>query len=103
MRVTYKKTGGFANLKVTAEVDSDQLPEAQAQKMKELVDRADLFNQPSKPSAKPTPDQFQYEITVDDGGKSHSFVTNESAASDSLRELIDWVNGVADRRKSGAG
>jgi hypothetical protein len=103
MRVSLKRTGGIANLKVSAEVDSEQLSAAQAQKMKDLVGRADLFNQPAKPSVRPTPDQFQYEITVEDGGKTRSFVTNESAASGALRDLIDWVSEAASRQKGGNG
>ena len=103
MRLKLRKTGGIAGLKVNEEVDSEKLPEAQAKKMKEMVARTDLFNQPSKPTGKSTPDQFQYEISVDDGGKTHSFVTNESSASDDLLDLIDWVNGAARAQKSGSG
>jgi len=91
MRVSCKKTGGIAGLKVSAEVDSEQLSPAQAQKMKDLVEQANLFNQPSKPGGKSMPDQFQYEISVEDQGKTHSFVTNDASASDELLELVDWL------------
>src|SRR5262249_37778843 len=103
MRVSCKKTGGIAGLKVSAEVDSEQLPAAQAQEMKDLVDRAHLFDQPSKPGGKSMPDQYQYEITVEDQGKTHSFVTNDAAASDELLELVDWLIGAARKQKGGKG
>jgi hypothetical protein len=91
MRVSCKKTGGVAGLKISAEVDSEQLSPAQAHKMKELVERAKLFDQPPKPGGKSMPDQFQYEITVEDQGKKHSFVTNDAAASEDVLDLVDWL------------
>lgn len=102
MRVSCKKTGGIAGLKVSAEVDSEQLSAEQAQKMKDLVEQANLFDQPSKPGGKSMPDQFQYEITVEDQGKSHSFVTNDAAASDELLELADWLIAASKRKGSGS-
>ena len=95
MRVYCKKTGGIAGLKISAEVDSKQLSPAEAQEMEVLVERARLFDQPAKPGVAATPDQFQYEITVEDQGMKHSFVTNDTAASDELLDLVDWLIAVA--------
>jgi emfourin len=95
MRVYCKKTGGIAGLKISAEVDSKQLSPAEVQEMEKLVERARLFDQPAKPSVGATPDQFQYEITVEDQGMRHSFATNDAAASDELLDLVDWLIAVA--------
>ena len=99
MRVSCRKTGGVAGLKISAEVDSDQLSPSQAQKMKELVERAKLFDQAPKPGGKPMPDQFQYEIVVEDQGKKHSFVTNDAAASEELLDLVDWLFDASRKQK----
>jgi hypothetical protein len=99
MRVSCKKTGGIAGLKISAEIDSEQLFSAELQEMEELVERARLFDQPAKPGVRATPDQFQYEITVEDQGKRHSFVTNDAAAPDELLDLVDWLISAARRRK----
>jgi hypothetical protein len=98
MIVRLVKSGGIAGLKVRAEVDSEQLAPAQQREMKKLVEGAKLFDQPAKPGGRPMPDQFQYEITVEDEGKAHSFVTNEAAASDELLELVDWLIAAAKTR-----
>lgn len=100
MRVSVKKSGGIAGLKVRAEIDSEQLSPKQEREMKDLVERADLFDQPAKPGGKSMPDQFQYEVTVEDQGKTHSFVTNEAAASDDLLELVDWLITASKRKGS---
>ncbi len=99
MRISCKKTGGVAGLKVSVEVDSDQLSPAEARKMKELVERAGLFDQATQPGGKATPDQFQYEVTVEDRGKKHSFVTNDATASEDMLDLIDWLVDAAGKSK----
>jgi hypothetical protein len=99
MHISCKKTGGIAGLKISAEVDSEQLAPAERREMKELVEQARLFDQPAKPGVKSTPDQFQYEITVEDQGKRHSFVTNDASASDELLDLVDWLIAATRRRK----
>lgn len=98
MLVRLVRTGGIAGLRVRAEVDSEQLPPAQKREMKKLVEEAKLFDQPAKPGGRAMPDQFQYEITIEDQGKTHSFVTNEAAASDQLLELVDWLIAAAKPR-----
>jgi hypothetical protein len=99
MRVSLKKSGGIAGLKVSAEVDSRQLSAAQEREMKDLVERANLFDQPPKPGGRSMPDQFQYEISVEDQGRAHSFVTNDAAASDELLDLVDWLVAAARKQK----
>ena len=100
MRVSCKKTGGVAGLKISAEVDSEDLTTAERREMEELVGRAKLFDQAAKPGGKPLPDQFQYEITVEDEGKKHSFLTNDAAASEETLDLIDWLISAARKRKT---
>ena|SRR5262245_48856677 len=100
MRVSCKKTGGVAGLKISAEVDSEDLSPDERREMKELVERAKLFDQAAKPGGKPMPDQFQYEIMVEDQGKKHSFVTNDASASEELLDLLDWLFAEARKRKT---
>jgi hypothetical protein len=100
MHVSCKKTGGIAGLEIYAEVDSERLSRAQALEMRELAERARAFDQPAKPGVKSMPDQFQYEITVEDQGKRRSFVTNDAAASDELMDLIDWLIETAHKDRS---
>ncbi|MGH9836988.1 MAG: protealysin inhibitor emfourin [Blastocatellia bacterium] len=101
MIVRLIRTGGIAGLKVRAEVDSEQLPLAQKRELKKLVEETKLFDQPERPGGRAMPDQFQYEITIEDDGKSHSFVTNDGAASDELLELVDWLTTTSRDQKGG--
>jgi hypothetical protein len=102
MRVLCHRTGGIAGLKLRAEVDSAALSPARKREMQKLVAEAKLFEQPAKQGRKSMPDQFQYEITVEAEGQTHSFVTNDAAASDELLELVDWLIATA-RKQKGSG
>ncbi len=100
MRIRVEKTGGIAGLKVRAEVDSAQISSAQEKELKQLVEGANLFDQPAKTRGRAMPDQLQYQITIEDGGKTHSFTTNDAAASDELLELVDWLIAAGRKRKA---
>ena len=41
----------------------------------------------------PKPDDFEYTVNVDDGGRQKTIVLHKSAASQALRDLIDVVEG----------
>ena len=57
MKVTVRRTGGFAGLARTFAVDTATLPPARAAEIERLA-RA-------LPPARPSPDAFAYEVTVD--------------------------------------
>jgi hypothetical protein len=96
MRIRYERSGGLANIPLKLEVDSDTLPAGQAKELKRLIEGADLFNQPASPAAaKGVADQFQYEISVEDGKRKQTIRTTDTAAPAELLGLVDWLNGLA--------
>ena len=40
-------------------------------------------------------DQFGYSITVEDGDRRHTVLTNDGTVPASLRPLLDWLNRAA--------
>ena len=99
MRVSCRKTGGIAGLKISADIDFEKLSSSEQKEFMNLVERAKLFEQPSKPDGKAMPDQNQYEITIEDNGKKNSFMTNDASASEELMDLIDWLFDAARDQK----
>ena len=101
MRIRFERTGGFAGLQLSGEVDSEKLSAAQAKEFKRLVEGARPFDQPRTPSpSRPVPDQFQYELTIEDGGRTQTIQTSDAEASDELRALIDWLTETARKGKA---
>ena len=74
-----------------AAADTERLPDPDAARLRELVQRADI-----EALARRSPlrgrgaDRFQYDLRVDDA-ETHEVTTSEDAASAELRELIEWV------------
>jgi hypothetical protein len=96
MRISFERTGGFANIRLRAEIDSAQLPHERAQELEKLIERARPFDQQAQSqSSPPLPDDFQYDVTINDGGHSETIRTTDAAASDNLKLLFDFLGDEA--------
>jgi hypothetical protein len=71
--------------------DSDQLPKADAEQLRELVDGLDLDVLAGRsPIRGRGADRFQYDVVVNEGAR-HEITAAEDAAPPELRAVIDWV------------
>lgn len=106
MKVRLKRSGGFAgNVHASMppfEIDSSALPSGRAEELEEKIRDARFFDLPVK-SRGPNrlPDAVQYELTVDDGRRSHTIYTDENAAPESLLSFIDWLTDREKEEKKG--
>lgn len=100
MQIEFERTGGIAGMTVTASVDTDTLPDDERQEVCQLIEDANFFELPATVTdSTPRPDGFNYEITIGDGRRSHTVVTSDGAAPDTLVPLLDWLNRAARRRR----
>lgn len=86
MHVEFRRSGGIAGIDMTANVDTQQLPDEQAEVVAELA-------KPGSPPAAPAnaggpPDTFHYELTVHDGDhtRTHHWAAND--VPDTVRPLL---------------
>ena len=102
MHIDFTRSGGFAGMRLSCSLDTDQLPDEQATALDHLIDDAAFFELPEKllPD-KPHPDRFEYRVHVDAGEKQHAVTVSDAAAPDSLRPLLNYLTTMAIvRRKS---
>ncbi|MDX6691687.1 MAG: hypothetical protein QOG15_3144 [Solirubrobacteraceae bacterium] len=93
MKVSIVRGGGYAGLVTTSTVDSAELPPEDAEELKRRVDQAGAFHLPEKLAAHGREaDRFSYELTFDDGERTHTVRAAESALPDDVRSLIAWIN-----------
>jgi hypothetical protein len=90
MRVKFERSGGFANVPLSAEFDSAEMEPDRAQELKRLVEKARPFDQPSS-SASKVPDDLHYEVTIEHGGQSKTINVSDTAAPDDLKSLLDFL------------
>jgi hypothetical protein len=96
MRIHFARRGGFANIPLTTTIDVDQLPQADADRLREIIAAASFFSLPSQiTSSTPAPDRFHYTVTVETPERTHKISVDESAASPNLRTLIETLSSAA--------
>ena len=95
LRIELTRSGGYAGLTTKlGELDTAELPEADAREIEELVRNADV---PSLAAASPFrgegADRFQYELTIEGADGRHQLAMSEDSIPHELRPLIDRVRG----------
>jgi hypothetical protein len=93
MRIQFHMEGGiafFPRLSSPHTIDSDQLPEQEADELKRLVKAADFFALPAVVGS-PAPgaaDYRQYTITIEDEGKEHTVHVTDPIEDPNLQALV---------------
>jgi hypothetical protein len=92
VRLDVIRSGGFANLRVPAHLDTSELPPEEAQEIEALVAAIDLESLAERsPLRGRGADRFQYDVTVTRDQEEHRVTASESEVSPDLRALIDRV------------
>jgi hypothetical protein len=94
MEVTVRRSGGFAGIdEELGSVDTASLDSGTREQLEQLVAEADFFALPAAVEDEVGADQFRYDITVSEGGRSHSVAfRGEGPRADTLRRLVDAVS-----------
>jgi hypothetical protein len=92
VRIILKRSGGFAGIQTAASLDLEKLPEKKAAEARLLIEKSKFFDLPKTVRAKrPEPDRFQFDVTIEDGDRSHTVSIAEEAASKDLKLLLSWL------------
>ena len=90
MRISYQRTGGFAGMVMSFDVQTESLPPDEAKDLKDLVGAAGFFDLPSKiVSDELGRDQFQYQLTITTDEKQHTVEVGDAAVPKSLWPLLE--------------
>ena len=101
MRVEFATSGGiayFPGLARPVGIEADQLPEADARKLDDLVAASRFFDQPAQvegSKASGAADYRQYTITIDQGPRHHTLTITEPIEDPDLRQLVRFLEAQA--------
>lgn len=96
MQLSLERTGGFAGISRTINVDSDTLPLQVAEELSRLVASVNFFELPEQIiSEQPQCDRFQYRLTIVDHDHQHTVILSEAALTSGLRTLIEYIHQTA--------
>ncbi|HSG45553.1 MAG TPA: protealysin inhibitor emfourin [Anaerolineales bacterium] len=103
-KIKFERTGGFAGIRLAAEIEMDNLPDDQKREVLDLLDEADFDELSEKFTDKtPVPDGFNYSITVESSKKKYQVVAGEAALPDDLQPLIEVLERIAKRQMRNKG
>ena len=95
--ISFERSGGFAGITQSIEIDGDTLSTDEVKKLSQLIDDADFFSlQLGKSNL---PDQFYYKIEILKGDQKGSIEFGESSAPDKLIPLLDYLSKMARQRR----
>jgi hypothetical protein len=92
MQIDFERTGGFMGRKVSLNVNLQDLPQEEAQTLRQLLDEVNFFGLTDELPEEPVPDGFTYSITVTTDKLTHTIRTTDMSASPSLRDLVDHLS-----------
>ena len=99
-RIKFERTGGFAGIRLAADLKMDDLPDEQGHRISELLDDLDFEELPEQMlDEKSMPDQFTYKITVQTKQGEHTVITGDASAPEKMQELIQLLNRLARTQK----
>jgi hypothetical protein len=96
MRIEFVRSGGFAGLFLTANIDLQTLPPDESATFEREINDTAFFELPEQiKSSFPMPDRFEYQITVTSPQRTHTVTVSESLVTDALRLLVDHLTDLA--------
>lgn len=99
-RIYFERTGGFAGLRFSTDVDSQSLGEDESLWLEQEIDRAGFFTLPPRiQSPGGGVDRFEYHITVVEEHREYSVEVSEAAMPDSLRPLVEHLERLMRTRR----
>ncbi|GAB6256982.1 protealysin inhibitor emfourin [Peribacillus sp. NPDC055009] len=98
MHIKFSCIGGFANLDLNFQIDTEKLPKEKNEELQNLMKTADLPNasQSIMAGAKAQGfDAFSYQLDIADEKKKQSYSFNDITAPEEVRPLLDYLRNLA--------
>ena len=103
MQIDFASSGGFANLQLNYQADTNTLPEEQAQELAELVESSGVFDLQQEDvnlnAAVGRTDVISYRLSLNDGDRQITLWLNDLTAPASLRPLLSYLRKLALHQK----
>jgi hypothetical protein len=98
-KIKFERTGGFAGIRLAADMELDKLPEDQKHEILDLLDKMDFEDLPEKLAGKkPVPDEFTYSIVVVSSKSEYKVLAGASAMPHEMTPLIEILEQFAKRQ-----
>ncbi len=95
-RIRFERTGGFAGIRLAADIELDELPEDQVHEILELLDDLDFEELPERlTDERQVADGFTYSVTVVSEKWQHTVTASETAAPEKMGSMFQILTQIA--------
>lgn len=102
MEIEFERSGGFAGIVITSNLNTDKLSLDDRQQIESMLSKSAFFSLKSdvnsdtvSPDGKRPADYFKYKITIRDGDRIQSVQTTELTKNVELKKLADYLSKMA--------
>jgi hypothetical protein len=88
------RSGGIAGLRSEHDLDTEQLPSADRERLAGLVHAVAFFGLAPERSSR-LPDMIQYRVRVEEAGRAHEVIFDDACGEPPLLELVERVAELA--------
>ncbi|NIR45391.1 MAG: hypothetical protein GWN99_13315 [Gemmatimonadetes bacterium] len=99
MRIEFERSGGVAGLRLSLSIDTDTLPEAEAEEIEKLVEASGFFEMPERTGTPSGADAFVYRVKVESAERAHTVTTSDIDAPSELSPLLERLERLARRAR----
>lgn len=99
-RIKFERTGGFAGIRMAADLKPDDMQADQAHTVSELINDLNFNELPEQMIGDSNmPDQFTYTITVETDKWQRTVIAGDTSAPEKMQELLQLLNRLARTQK----
>jgi emfourin len=98
VRIRVERSGGFAGISLTKEIDERDLPPSLISTAKKIILDKNQFSLPTQPSPRGAADHYFYKISIEDGGNQTVINCDQYNIKNDLKFLVKYIEGHVDQR-----
>ena len=98
MRIRVERSGGFAGIPISNEIDGKDLPSEFTRTAKEIMEDKSTPSLSIKSSPRGAADHYTYKISIQDGRNQRVIECNQYNIEDDLKSLVNYIERNSKRR-----
>jgi hypothetical protein len=89
--IKVERSGGFAGIPISNEIDAENLPSSLVTKLKKIMESTNSSTLPIKDTPRGAADHYTYKISIQDGVNVKVIECNQFNIEDDLKSLVKYI------------
>jgi hypothetical protein len=98
VRIRVERSGGFAGIPISNEIDGKDLPSGLTRTAKKIMEEKSVPPLSIKSSPRGAADHYTYKISIQDGRNQRVIECNQYNIEDDLKSLVNYIERNSKRR-----